>query len=230
MFARRCSATTREDFAAAYEFARDRGDAAAVQRGLRHARRAGGVLRARRSPRCIPTHGSASGRDDSMRSSTRNRERLRPVGRELPGELRAPASARGGGMRTHPRCAHRGRRSLRPRDQRRPRSGLLEHRGVWRPRSPRASGSPTTSRTSAACISRRRCTRTRSGAPSARRRIYAPRTGSAHRAHPAVPSTSGSTTLGVAAERSDALDLATVLKANQAIAGEIVLERLLGDA
>jgi predicted ATPase/signal transduction histidine kinase len=39
--------------------------------------------------------------------------------------------------------------------------------------------------------------------------------------------TEGSTTLGPAAERSDALDLATLLKASQAIAGEIVLERLL---
>ena len=38
--------------------------------------------------------------------------------------------------------------------------------------------------------------------------------------------TAGSTTPG-AAERSDALDLATVLKASQAISGEIVLERLL---
>ena len=39
--------------------------------------------------------------------------------------------------------------------------------------------------------------------------------------------TAGSTTLGPSAERSDALDLATLLKASQAIAGEIVLERLL---
>jgi predicted ATPase/signal transduction histidine kinase/tRNA A-37 threonylcarbamoyl transferase component Bud32 len=40
--------------------------------------------------------------------------------------------------------------------------------------------------------------------------------------------TAGSTTLGTSAgERSDALDLATVLKASQAISGEIVLERLL---
>jgi len=39
--------------------------------------------------------------------------------------------------------------------------------------------------------------------------------------------TSGSTTLGPSQERSDALDLATLLKASQAIAGEIVLERLL---
>ena len=38
--------------------------------------------------------------------------------------------------------------------------------------------------------------------------------------------TSGSTTLGTT-ERADALDLATVIKANQAIASEIVLERLL---
>ncbi len=43
-----------------------------------------------------------------------------------------------------------------------------------------------------------------------------------------VSVTSSSTTIGPsAAERSDALDLATLLKANQAIAGEIVLERLL---
>ncbi len=42
-----------------------------------------------------------------------------------------------------------------------------------------------------------------------------------------VSVTSGSTTLGSSAERSDALDLATLLKASQAIAGEIVLERLL---
>jgi signal transduction histidine kinase len=39
--------------------------------------------------------------------------------------------------------------------------------------------------------------------------------------------TSSSTTLGASAGRSDALDLATLLKASQAIAGEIVLERLL---
>ena len=39
--------------------------------------------------------------------------------------------------------------------------------------------------------------------------------------------TSGSTTLGASKGRSDALDLATLLKASQAIAGEIVLERLL---
>jgi signal transduction histidine kinase len=39
--------------------------------------------------------------------------------------------------------------------------------------------------------------------------------------------TSGSTTLGPSPGRSDALDLATLLKASQAIAGEIVLERLL---
>ena len=39
--------------------------------------------------------------------------------------------------------------------------------------------------------------------------------------------TSSSTTLGPSHERSDALDLATLLKASQAIAGEIVLERLL---
>jgi predicted ATPase/GAF domain-containing protein len=42
-----------------------------------------------------------------------------------------------------------------------------------------------------------------------------------------VSVTSSSTTLGPSAERSDALDLATLLKASQAIAGEIVLERLL---
>ncbi len=42
-----------------------------------------------------------------------------------------------------------------------------------------------------------------------------------------VSVTSGSTTLGPSAERSDALDLAALLKASQAIAGEIVLERLL---
>ena len=39
--------------------------------------------------------------------------------------------------------------------------------------------------------------------------------------------TSGSTTLGPSPDRSNALDLATLLKASQAIAGEIVLERLL---
>ncbi len=39
--------------------------------------------------------------------------------------------------------------------------------------------------------------------------------------------TAGSTTIGGSTERSDALDLATVLKASQAIAGEIVLDRLL---
>jgi GAF domain-containing protein len=39
--------------------------------------------------------------------------------------------------------------------------------------------------------------------------------------------TVGSTTLGGSGERSDALDLATVLKASQAISGELVLERLL---
>jgi signal transduction histidine kinase len=39
--------------------------------------------------------------------------------------------------------------------------------------------------------------------------------------------TSSSTTLGSSPGRSDALDLATLLKASQAIAGEIVLERLL---
>ncbi|HZF31562.1 MAG TPA: AAA family ATPase [Gammaproteobacteria bacterium] len=39
--------------------------------------------------------------------------------------------------------------------------------------------------------------------------------------------TVGSTTLGGSDERSDALDLATVLKASQAISGELVLERLL---
>ncbi len=44
--------------------------------------------------------------------------------------------------------------------------------------------------------------------------------------NPAAAATAGSTTLGPA-ERGDALDLATVLKANQAIAGEIVLEKLL---
>ena len=42
-----------------------------------------------------------------------------------------------------------------------------------------------------------------------------------------VSVTSSSTTLGPSAERSDALDLATLLKASQTIAGEIVLERLL---
>jgi predicted ATPase/signal transduction histidine kinase/tRNA A-37 threonylcarbamoyl transferase component Bud32 len=40
--------------------------------------------------------------------------------------------------------------------------------------------------------------------------------------------TAGSTTLGGSGERGDALDLATLLKASQAISGEIVLERLLG--
>jgi signal transduction histidine kinase len=40
--------------------------------------------------------------------------------------------------------------------------------------------------------------------------------------------TTPSTTLGGGGERGDALDLATVLKASQAISGEIVLERLLG--
>jgi predicted ATPase/signal transduction histidine kinase len=46
----------------------------------------------------------------------------------------------------------------------------------------------------------------------------------------AATSTSGATTLGGTTEGggNDALDLATVLKASQAIAGEIVLERLLG--
>jgi signal transduction histidine kinase len=39
--------------------------------------------------------------------------------------------------------------------------------------------------------------------------------------------TAGSTTLGGGQDRSDALDLATVLKASQAISSEIVLERLL---
>ena len=39
--------------------------------------------------------------------------------------------------------------------------------------------------------------------------------------------TAGSTTLGPSSERANALDLATLLKASQAIAGEIVLERLL---
>jgi histidine kinase len=39
--------------------------------------------------------------------------------------------------------------------------------------------------------------------------------------------TAGSTTAGASADRSDALDLAALLKASQAIAGEIVLERLL---
>ncbi len=43
----------------------------------------------------------------------------------------------------------------------------------------------------------------------------------------AASMTSSSTTLGASAGRSDALDLATLLKASQAIAGEIVLERLL---
>jgi hypothetical protein len=42
-----------------------------------------------------------------------------------------------------------------------------------------------------------------------------------------VSATAGSTTLGPSAERANALDLATLLKASQAIAGEIVLERLL---
>jgi predicted ATPase/signal transduction histidine kinase/tRNA A-37 threonylcarbamoyl transferase component Bud32 len=42
-----------------------------------------------------------------------------------------------------------------------------------------------------------------------------------------VSVTSSSTTLGPSADRSDALDLATLLKASQTIAGEIVLERLL---
>jgi GAF domain-containing protein len=42
-----------------------------------------------------------------------------------------------------------------------------------------------------------------------------------------VSVTSSSTTLGPSQDRSDALDLATLLKASQAIAGEIVLERLL---
>src|SRR4029078_12033621 len=45
--------------------------------------------------------------------------------------------------------------------------------------------------------------------------------------HAAESVTAGSTTAGTA-ERSDALDLATVLKASQAISGEIVLDRLLG--
>jgi predicted ATPase/signal transduction histidine kinase/tRNA A-37 threonylcarbamoyl transferase component Bud32 len=44
----------------------------------------------------------------------------------------------------------------------------------------------------------------------------------------ASPTSAGSTTLGSSPERGDALDLATVLKSSQAIAGEIVLERLLG--
>jgi signal transduction histidine kinase len=42
-----------------------------------------------------------------------------------------------------------------------------------------------------------------------------------------VSVTSSSTTLGPSSERSDALDLATLLKSSQAIASEIVLERLL---
>ncbi len=42
-----------------------------------------------------------------------------------------------------------------------------------------------------------------------------------------VSITAGATTAGPSAERSDSLDLAALLKANQAIAGEIVLERLL---
>jgi predicted ATPase/signal transduction histidine kinase/tRNA A-37 threonylcarbamoyl transferase component Bud32 len=42
-----------------------------------------------------------------------------------------------------------------------------------------------------------------------------------------VSVTSSSTTIGPSTDRSDALDLAALLKANQAIAGEIVLERLL---
>jgi signal transduction histidine kinase len=40
-------------------------------------------------------------------------------------------------------------------------------------------------------------------------------------------STAGSTTKGRSADRADSLDLATVLKASQAISGQIVLERLL---
>ena len=40
--------------------------------------------------------------------------------------------------------------------------------------------------------------------------------------------TADGTTLGSSVDRDDALDLATVLKASQAISGEIVLERLLG--
>jgi predicted ATPase/predicted signal transduction protein with EAL and GGDEF domain/tRNA A-37 threonylcarbamoyl transferase component Bud32 len=48
-----------------------------------------------------------------------------------------------------------------------------------------------------------------------------PAVGAAH------SSTSSSTTLGPSSGRRDALDLATLLKASQAIAGEIVLERLL---
>jgi predicted ATPase/signal transduction histidine kinase/tRNA A-37 threonylcarbamoyl transferase component Bud32 len=43
-----------------------------------------------------------------------------------------------------------------------------------------------------------------------------------------VSATAGSTTLGGSSERSNSLDLATVLKASQAISGEIVLERLFG--
>jgi predicted ATPase/signal transduction histidine kinase len=39
--------------------------------------------------------------------------------------------------------------------------------------------------------------------------------------------TAGSTTIGGSADRGDSLDLATILKASQALAGEIVLERLL---
>jgi predicted ATPase/GAF domain-containing protein len=42
-----------------------------------------------------------------------------------------------------------------------------------------------------------------------------------------VSVTSSSTTVGPAADRADSLDLAALLKASQAIAGEIVLERLL---
>jgi predicted ATPase/signal transduction histidine kinase len=44
----------------------------------------------------------------------------------------------------------------------------------------------------------------------------------------AESATAASTTLGASAERSDPLDFATLLKASQAISGEIVLDRLLG--
>ena len=68
---------------------------------------------------------------------------------------------------------------------------------------------------------------TRSGGRSGRRRTCGAAHGISAPRNAAASVTAGSTTLGGTTERSDALDLATVLKASQAIAGEIVLDRLL---
>ena len=153
-----------------------------------------------------------------------------PLGGAVPREHRAHAAARRGRVRAAARRPHRGGRPLRPRDRGGARAAsYLNIEALGRRARGALLARATASRTSRRIYLDKALRRVRGvGRDRQGRRSQWPSTGSA----PA-----SSATVSVTAElhdararppeRSDALDLATLLKASQAIAGEIVLERLL---